>query len=420
MSNKKIIEESLFEFERGKDPRASMGVGIAAKWNELKEEKKGRRIDDLVIKELGFNPIIIKRIDSDYYYDFIEYPLGGIRWILFFNYLNKSDKEELEKDTANSINNQKKKKQEWNNLNISQYMIEDKKQGWKNIKFNSLYELEKEMPIVAEAFKRNSLYFMDFNDYDPVGYELSSKYFDPANYSDREIFEYLNIVNIKNVLTIYPNYIERFNKYEGRINDKIELGSEYFPQLLEYLVETNYIPDSGMHWNNGLSLIHALDVKKQDPKITELLCVLIKRCKDNKDLSEDAIKELKKIAKRKLSSDIIKTYFSDLFPELSGSSEKLGVKDKDIIKKDYDEAIKLLVNSGKVAITSSPTQLKNGAIRFDIKGRPGLYYVINSSGYLRKQTTDADRLAVVQYDPFLTYTDLAIRALKSIDRDLKK
>jgi hypothetical protein len=413
----RYVYESI-SFQRGMDPKASMGVGLKALWEKLKE-REGFRLTPETMVSQGFKPANIKIVDPEYYRDnILKFP-KVFKWI---NYdLSKSEIEDLDSDISRSfLDKDVTKEIRKITFDIGGYLMNN------NIK--SLSDLKKVFPKTATFIETRPEFFVRFSSDTQWDKDLQN-IFDPFSYDPDYLISVLSQCShsLSDLLNAYPDYMEFISKNASMESKKtVVLDWSVFrdldvTSLIESIDNEGYTPNSVSPQRYGgddfffSETGNLLDIISYNKAVaTESLARLIDRgFRSVQKMSSNDLKKFKKLISRGFSSEIVQKYFSDLFPELTGLS-KMNERDPKVLQKDYEKAEYLINNSSFAKLATSPIQRKNGSIRFNAKD--GSFFTINSAGYLRKQGKAADRMAVVLYNPFSSYEELTKEGLKRAEK----
>ena len=428
----KFVRDFLFEFERGLDPKAAMGVGAKTLWDKFREPKNWPTVQE--IKDAGFDPETLYRIDRPYYRREIATPKDAPVFLELFPGMKPEFIKELDKDTVKRMEELKSEQgRKSSDLGFPQ---KDYKGGTDLIE-EKLPEtwawIMEHAPMFIEVIKDGHYWSGG-----ATAREFYKRYFDPFKYTAEEIFQGLSHPEIEGFEQIF----KRFPKYKDKVRktadtlELIKLG-QIAPQFLKDLIKRNHIPDrTSNNWDSEADLLLTF-IEAYPDQVRDLSAQLLGNIyKTGKKVPKSFSKKVLNKAGRYLPAKDLPKYFPELYPSDS-PTEKLAARSKAENMKDYKAAEDIIKKHPDIELTTSNTQHKNGSMQFSITNVPyqswdylnqkmedhddgAIEYSIAKTGYLRKGRPGGNRLAVLHFDPYTTYTDLVKKALPKIDKDLKK
>jgi hypothetical protein len=425
----KYVYESL-SFERGQDPKSSMGVGLSSIWKEVKERNKWSRPGIEDVFEAGLRPSIIKKIEPQYYWSWIAIFPDVFAWVgRGAMKLSVDEIAELDRDVAESFEDREVLK------NIGKISIILGNYIDRELRITSWPEFRDIFPEICKFIEQNPQFFVRISETD-IGNTSANwyasaimKFFDPLKYNPDELIGILNNMRsgsaLSSLFKYYPDYIKFFNKkasiftkktvlFDWGVNREIDISI-----IVDSLWDQGYIPayNHEAYDMGELGQLIRIAEGKTYRIYTESFPKLIARGLESNKINPSDLKKIKVKISRSFPSEIVLKYFDKVFPELTNTNQKMDERSKADIDRDYESAESFIKKFSWATISTSPTQRSNRTISF--KTPNGSVFTINNSGYLRKKTPGADRMGVVIYDPFSTYEKLAAEAIKRAQKLIK-
>jgi hypothetical protein len=404
----KFVYESL-SFKRGVDPKGAMGIGLAERWKE--ENLRKERPEYL--HQRGFTPSLIREIDPQYYNARIILDFGMLKWANLPG-ISEKEIELMDQEFAGNYINLRKEAYfhagDINEKNLASYTVD---------------ELAEKFPFTAKTISEYPLEFISggLSGKSTFGRDLYQNYFDPFNYPFDELQKfhilgtYGDDKNFETIIEDFPKYYDYFLR--NAPDDILLEEAKTNDRLLKSIIDIDRVFDISKdeYRTPGYFLLNAIvRTQKEESQRAEYLAMILSTSIINTPkVPASFIRKAKKPLFKNLSANLLRKYFSDIFPDISEDMpDKMADRPDSVIDAEIRQAEDILTGSGLTTITTSSTQKKNRSIAFE--DHHGNNYSIVRSGYLRKQTPRADRMSVIEYNPYSTYPKLAERALKLISK----